>query len=99
MEIVGLDYEDNGDYPDHQHMMRLMVRSLKDTVHETVAFAKLEEIVDHLVGIISYTMMLLVSSSSGKRVLNHKMKAIFRQVLRTRLLCVRVMFLQLLLKT
>ncbi|KAI3837496.1 hypothetical protein MKW92_042120 [Papaver armeniacum] len=40
MEIVGLDYEDNGDYPPHQHMMRLRVRSLQDTVQETMAFAK-----------------------------------------------------------
>ncbi|XP_026442038.1 uncharacterized protein LOC113341343 [Papaver somniferum] len=31
MEIVGLDYEDVGDYPPHQHYMRVRIRTLQDT--------------------------------------------------------------------
>ncbi|KAI3879540.1 hypothetical protein MKX03_012727 [Papaver bracteatum] len=39
MEIVGLDYEDVGDYPPHQHYMRVRIRTLQDTIHETVSFS------------------------------------------------------------
>ncbi|KAI3857575.1 hypothetical protein MKW98_028839 [Papaver atlanticum] len=40
MEIVGLDYEDVGDYPPHQHYMGVRIRTLQGTIHETVAFSK-----------------------------------------------------------
>ncbi|KAI3879537.1 hypothetical protein MKX03_012724 [Papaver bracteatum] len=40
MEIVGLDYEDEGDFPEHQNIMRGRIRNLQDHVQETVAFAE-----------------------------------------------------------
>ncbi|KAI3831229.1 hypothetical protein MKX03_034015 [Papaver bracteatum] len=89
-------YEKPGVYPHHLQRFTEQIESLEECVDETMAFGELAK---HLIGMSSWIGIILLVGSARERFSNQKMKVTLYQLLWTRLLCLWVMFLQLLLKT